>query len=139
VPEGARSVADVGAGDGQLARYLAARGLRVIATERSAGSFQRLVAASPGLDCRIGEGLSVLDPEEVEGVVLAGMGGRTIAGILSSSPAVAGALGWLLLQPQQRAPELATWLRGARYRTLSADEAVEGPRSYPVLLVRPPE
>src|SRR5437899_9825594 len=85
VPRGAGSVADVGAGDGQLARHLAARPQRVVATERLPGPFERLQARSPGLDCRLGDGLSVLRPGEVEGVVLAGMGGRTIARVLAAS------------------------------------------------------
>ena len=110
----------MGAGDGQLARYLAARGLRV---------------AVPQLDCRLGEGLSVLRPGEVEGVVLAGMGGHSIARILDASPAVARALDWLVLQPQQHAERLIEWLEPAGYRVLARDAAVQGRRSYTVLLV----
>jgi len=135
VPTGARSVADVGAGDGQLARHLAARGLRVVATERRPRSFARLRAALPDLDCRLGEGLEVLRPGEVEGVVLAGMGGHSIVRILDASPAVARALDWLVLQPQQHAERLVAWLGPAGYRLRASDTAVQARRSYTVLLV----
>src|ERR1700716_169083 len=85
IPHASGSVADVGAGDGQLARHLSAGGLRGVATECVPGAFERLQAANPGLDCRLGDGLSVLDPAEVECVVLAGMGGRTMVRLLRAS------------------------------------------------------
>ncbi len=134
VPGGARSVADVGAGDGQLARHLAARGLRVVATEGRPGPFARLRAAVPRLDCRLGPGLEPLRPGEVEGIVLAGLGGHRIASILEASPEVATALDWLVLQPQQHARQLVEWLRAAGYAA-RATTAAQGRHSYTVLLV----
>jgi tRNA (adenine22-N1)-methyltransferase len=135
VPASARSVADVGAGDGLLARHLAARGLRVIATEARPGPFERLRAAVPHLDCRLGPGLEPLRPGEVEGVVLAGMGGHRIASILEASPALAAAVGWLVLQPQQHAAWLVEWLATAGYAVLALTTAAQGRHSYTVLLV----
>jgi tRNA (adenine22-N1)-methyltransferase len=135
VPLEAQSVADVGAGDGQLARHLAARGLRVVASERRPPSYARLRVAVPQLDCRLGEGLEVLRPGEVEGVVLAGIGGYSIARILDASPAVARSLAWLVLQPQQHAERLVAWLEPAGYRIRARDAAAQGRRSYTVLLV----
>jgi len=135
VPAGARSLADVGAGDGQLARHLAARGLRVVATERRPASFERLRAAAGGLDCRLGEGLDVLRPGEVEGAVLAGLGGHSIARILGGSPAVARSLDWLVLQPQQHAEQLVAWLGEAGYAVRARTAAAQGRHSYTVLLV----
>ena len=135
MPASARSVADIGAGDGLLARHLAARGLRVVATERRPASFALLRAALPQLDCRQGEGLDVLRPGEVEGVVLAGMGGHSIARILESGPGVARTLDWLVLQPQQHAEQLVAWLGTAGYRVLQRDAAAQGRHSYTVLLV----
>jgi tRNA (adenine22-N1)-methyltransferase len=135
VPAGARSVADIGAGDGQLAGHLAARGLRVIATERRPASFARLRAAVPQLDCRLGEGLEVLRPGEVEGVVVAGMGGHAIVRMLQAAPGVARSLGWLVLQPQQHPQALIAWLGAAGYVVRTRTAAVQGRHSYTVLLV----
>ncbi|HXM56185.1 MAG TPA: tRNA (adenine(22)-N(1))-methyltransferase TrmK [Candidatus Dormibacteraeota bacterium] len=135
VPAGAVSVADVGAGDGQLARHLADRGLRVVATERRPASFARLRAALPDLDCRVGEGLAVLRPGEVEGAVVAGLGGHGIIRVLASAPDVARSLEWLVLQPQQHPDRLVAWLQGAGYRVRARTDAVQGGRSYTVLLV----
>jgi tRNA (adenine22-N1)-methyltransferase len=135
VPAGARSAADVGAGDGQLARHLARRGLRVVATEGRPGPYARLRAAVPELDCRLGDGLEPLRPGEVEGVVLAGLGGHRIAGILAAAPQVASALDWLVLQPQQHVEPLVAWLGEAGYRLLSRTPAAQGRHSYTVLVV----
>jgi tRNA (adenine22-N1)-methyltransferase len=129
----------VGAGDGQLAGYLRARGLQVIATERRPGPYARLKAALPELDCRQGEGLEVLRPGEVQGVVLAGYGGHTIARVLESSPAVARTLEWLVLQPQQHAGHLLAWLDSAGYRVERRATTSQGRHSYTVLVVRPDE
>jgi tRNA (adenine22-N1)-methyltransferase len=139
VPAEARAVADIGAGDGQLARDLTARGVRVVASERSPGPFRRLSAGNPGLDCRMGEGLEVLGPSEVEGAILAGMGGWKIARILSASPDAVRKLDWLVLQPQQNPSQLADWLAGAGFRTLAVETAAERGRCYTVLLVSPPD
>jgi tRNA (adenine22-N1)-methyltransferase len=135
VPTEAGSVADIGAGDGQVALALARRGLRVIATEVGPSSFLRL---PPSLDRRRGDGLSVLQPGEVDGVVVAGMGGRTIAGVLQAGSEVAVSLRWLVLQPQQHASWLEAWLLQAGYRLLGARDVDQGRRSYRVLLVEPP-
>ena len=128
-------MADIGAGDGQLARHLAGRGLHVVATERRPASFARLRAAVPRLDCRLGEGLEVLRPGEVDGAVLAGMGGHGIVRILEAAPAVSRALEWLVLQPQQHPDQLVAWLEAAGYAVTARWAAVQGRHSYTVLLV----
>jgi len=135
VPAGASSAADIGAGDGQVALALARRGVRMIATELGQGSFARLPQS---LQRRRGDGLSVLWPSEVEGVVVAGMGGRTIAAMLEDGGEVARSLRWLVLQPQQHLPDLEEWLHGAGYRLAAARDVDQGGRSYRVLLVEPP-
>lgn len=107
----------------------------MIATERRPPSFARLRAALPDLDCRLGDGLAVLRPGEVEGVVVAGMGGITISSILEAAPAVARALDWLVLQPQQHPERLLAWLEEAGYAVCARAAAAQGGHSYTVLLV----
>jgi tRNA (adenine22-N1)-methyltransferase len=136
VPAGAASVADVGAGDGQLALELADRGLRVVATERTPAALARLRAAAAGLDCRLGDGLAPLAAGEVEGAVIAGLGGTTIKRILDRGPA-ARDLRWVVLQPQERAHELERWLTGAGYEIRFAGWAVQGRRLYRVVTALP--
>lgn len=134
MPVEAGSVADIGAGDGQVSLALGRRGVRVIATERGSGAFARLPSS---LERRLGDGFSVLRPGEVEGAVVAGMGGRSIAGMLAGQPPVARSLRWLVLQPQQQAGLLEAWLADSGYRLRSSQEVTERARSYRVLLVEP--
>jgi tRNA (adenine22-N1)-methyltransferase len=136
VPAGAGSLVDVGAGDGQLALALAGRRLRVVATERTRAGLARLRSAAPDLDCRFGDGLEPLAAGEVEGAVVAGLGGRSIARILDRSPA-ARQLRWVVLQPQERAHELERWLAAAGYEIRLGDWAVQGPRLYRVIRAVP--
>lgn len=110
----------------------------MVATERSRASFARLASASPGLDCRLGDGLSVLDRGEVEGLILAGMGGRKIARVLEGRRDLVKDVEWLVLQPQQHRAELTDWLGRGGFRVRVEPEGAQRGRSYTVLLVRPP-
>jgi tRNA (adenine22-N1)-methyltransferase len=109
----------------------------VIASERGSEPFARLVAAAADLDCRRGEGLEVLAPGEVEGAVVAGMGGHTIIRLLAAAPEVATAMDWLVLQPQQHPAALREWLAAAGWSECSARVARQGRHSYTVLVVKP--
>lgn len=138
VPAGTGPVADIGAGDGDLAAVLAASGRRVIAGEAGPAPFARLAARRATLvECRLGDGLGVLAPGEVEGAVIAGMGGHRIAAILAASPGVVAGLSWIVLQPQQHAPALLAVLPGAGLAVDAEARAVQGGHLYRVLLVRP--
>jgi len=119
-----------------VALRLRAGGRRVIACEMAAGAFARLPA---DLERRLGDGFSVLAPGEVEGAVIAGMGGHKIAGILERGAAVASSLHWLVLQPQQHSEWLLAFLEGAGYEVRAGRDVVQGRRSYRVLLVTPPD
>jgi tRNA (adenine22-N1)-methyltransferase len=138
VPSSARSVADVGAGDGQLARALVERGLRVIAVERGDGPYDRLrrAVAARGVDCRLGLGLDPVRPGEVEGVIMAGMGAGTMVSTLERALARRHRLSWMVLQPQQADHVLETWLNGqGAHRLRRVTLTTEAGRAYKVLLV----
>ncbi len=139
VPAG-RSVADVGTGDGKLAAWLAGAGHRVIATENKPGPRgEALRRLGPlGIECRLGEGLEPILPGEVEVVVIAGMGGRSIGRILAGSPEVVRSLQALVLQPIQQAEELLADLLGRGYRLNSRFEIKQRSRGYSALLMLPP-
>ncbi|MCY0879735.1 MAG: tRNA (adenine(22)-N(1))-methyltransferase TrmK [Firmicutes bacterium] len=77
-------IADVGAHEGLLARWLALDGHTVWATELTPGGFRELcrgVAGSPVV-VRQGNGLAPLLRVPVDVVILAGLGGQTIRAIL---------------------------------------------------------
>jgi tRNA (adenine22-N1)-methyltransferase len=62
------------------------------------------------LEARLGDGLSELDPGEVQILVLAGMGGATIEKILLTGDAVAREAHCLILQPQNAWDRLCFFL-----------------------------
>ena len=142
VPHGVGSVADIGSGHGALAAALARRGLHVVATERTAGGFAALRADLERLalgghhpvTLRLGDGLAALRLGEVEVVVIAGMGGRSVLRILEHAPWLPR---WLVLQPMQDAHLVSAWLadRGweARERRIA-----QGQRWYLGWLVEVP-
>jgi tRNA (adenine22-N1)-methyltransferase len=136
VPKGAGSVADIGAGDGQVAVALAGSGARVIAVEHSAGALERLRGAAAGrFQVRAGDGLEALAPGEVEGCVIAGLGGLTIAGILQRAPEQVRALRWLVLGPHAENHRLETWLERAALLPRRVGFVVERRRLYQVIVV----
>jgi tRNA (adenine22-N1)-methyltransferase len=137
IPAGC-AVADIGAGDGQLAAALAAAGHRVVATEFRSGPLARLQdrLAGTGAECRAGAGLATLRPDEVDVAVLAGMGGRRISRLLDANPDVVAGLRWLVLQPMQHSEELRSWIEGAGLQVAEDVQVVERGRRYTVLLVR---
>jgi len=131
---GAGVVADVGAGDGQVALRLQQRGVRVIATERGPGAFARLPAS---LDRRIGDGFQPFAPGELDGAIVAGMGSRTMVGILGRGAAVVERLSWLVLQPQQMPALLEEWILTRHWTILARTVALQANRPYAVLTVLP--
>lgn len=80
-------VADIGAGDLELARLLLAcgRAESVVAVERAEGAWRRAVERARGdgrLEVRRGDGLDPVRAGEAEAAVLAGLGGTAIARIV---------------------------------------------------------
>jgi len=136
VPAGSGSVADVGAGDGQVALALAGAGARVIAVERTRGALERLRAAAAGrFQVRAGDGLAALTPGEVEGCVIAGLGGSSIAAILQAAPEQLAALRWLVLGPHSENHRLETWLAGAGLLPEEVRFVTERRRLYQIMRV----
>lgn len=140
VPLGCRTLADIGTDHGYIPVSLLLEGRldRAIAADIGAPPLDHarrtagLYGVSERMDFRLGDGLAVVEPGEAEVIVIAGMGGDTIAGILAAAPwSRDGPL--LLLQPMSRAYELRRWLpeRGyaVRAETLVQDKGV----LYPIL------
>ena len=59
---------------------------------------------------RLGDGLSTVSPEETDDIVIAGMGGETIAAILEAAPWTKNERYRLILQPMTRAEKLRRYL-----------------------------
>ena len=108
------SVADVGCDHGKIAVSAYEKtGNRVIATDVSAPSLMKAqrLAFELGLDeeisFRVGDGLNVISPEEVNTAIIAGIGGNEIIKILQNSRLE---LEKYILVPHQHSEELCRYL-----------------------------
>lgn len=87
------------------------------------------------MDFRLCDGLCGISGDEVDTVVIAGMGGDNIAAILSAAPWTRnGAL--LLLQPMSKAEVLRRYLPENGYRVIAEQLVADKGVIYPILTVR---
>jgi len=141
--EDGAAVADIGTDHGLLPVFLAQNGLArsIIASDISMDSLDsaRGLANKHGVSNLIafslGSGLTGLDASMADTIVIAGLGGETIAAIISSAP-------WtrvwdirLILQPQSKSRELCEYLRETGYSLSGARLALDNGRLYVVMLV----
>ena len=124
------AVADIGSGHGALAAAVAARGQRVLATERTPGRVdslrQDIARRGIPVATRWGEGLGALREGEVEIAVIAGLGGRNLVSMLESSSWLPR---WLVLQPAQDPAMVEDWIRARGFAAVSG-ETIERGRRY---------
>lgn len=146
VPEGAR-VADIGTDHARLLPLLLTRrrATFAIGIDRDEGPLQAarrtLARIDPLLlsrtELRHGDGLAPLHPGEVDAIVIAGMGARSIIAILERHPDRVGSTTTLVLQPLTEIPRLRAWL--VAHDLAIVDERIthERARARVVLVVRP--
>lgn len=88
------------------------------------------------IDFRLCNGLSGIQPDEIDAVSIAGMGGETIAMILSAAPWTRELNTTLVLQPMSSMDELRRWLGKNGYCILEEHLAREGDTIYTAMLVQ---
>ena len=143
VPRGAR-LADIGTDHGYLPVWLLLNGrigyaiaadLRKGPLDRAKGTARRF-GQTDGISFRLCDGLTGIHEEEVDTVAIAGMGGETIAAILSAAPWVRERDLPLILQPMSSFPDLRGWLQSNGFTIAEERLAREGDTLYTALLVR---
>ena len=128
VPTGAK-VADIGTDHGFLPCYLAQSGKAelVIACDVNAQPLalaQRNITdynVGDKVSTRLGNGLAVLNPGEVDTVTIAGMGGALMIDILDASPMVVDRLKRIVLQPNVGAEAVRIWAEKNRWQIVAED------------------
>ncbi len=141
VPQGAR-LADIGTDHGKLPIWLLLSGRlhTAVGSDIRPGPLAHAErnAHEHGvtLPLRLAPGLSGIAPDECDTITIAGMGGETIADILSNAPWTQLGTHLLILQPMTMLPVLRQWLAAHGFRTETERLCQEGKKFYLVLSVR---
>ena len=138
-------LADIGCDHGRLGAFMlqADRCKRATLTDISEASLRKarsligLLGLSDRVHFKVGDGLSALD-EPADVVVIAGMGGATIAEIIRAGRKKLGDAR-LVLQPNVAAPELRGALSACGYRIVGERVTQDGRRNYVIISAEPGE
>lgn len=144
VPQGAR-VADIGTDHGFLPCYLAQNGQaeQVIACDINAQPLalaQKNItdySVSDKVSTRLGNGLQVIAPGEVDVVTIAGMGGSLMLEILDAAPQVVDRLKRVILQPNVGAEAVRIWAEKNRWHIVREDLVRENDRFSVIIAIEP--
>lgn len=85
---------------------------------------------------RLSDGLKEISADEVDDIVIAGMGGELIAKIISECSFAKDSSKHFILQPMTKSEVLIEWLSKNGYEILSQDCCVAAKKCYTVLLVQ---
>lgn len=133
--------ADIGTDHAYLPVYLVQKGIVPAAyasdiNEEPVNSARKSIARY-GLDEKIiaftGDGLEKIPPDEVDDIIIAGMGGDNIAAILGEAEWLKNPRYRLILQPMSRASRLREFLFREGFAILSEKAICEADRIYTVI------
>ena len=136
-----RKVADIGCDHGYVSIYLAAvkKCPKVIAMDVKEGplSHARTNIQKYGLknviDVRLSDGTEALEKNEVDTLLISGMGGRLMNRILQEGLTCLGFFEELILQPQTEADAVRKFLRENEYIIVDEDFVTEDGKYYPMI------
>jgi len=138
-----RNVADIGTDHAYLPVYLIKNDIaqKVIAADINAGPLENAEKTIKNyklekyIETRLGSGLKPIEPDEVEIVIIAGMGGLLIRDILIQSKEVVETVETFILQPMIAQDELRKWLHENNFKIDNEKLAKEGNKLYEILVV----
>lgn len=142
VTEGA-SVADIGTDHGYVPIHLVKNKIasKVIAMDINRGPLERARMHIIGhglkdqIETRLSDGLKMVMPGEVDGMIAAGMGGALVIKILEDSKEVVDALAFAVLQPQSEIAKVRKYLHDQGLLIVEEDMVEEDGKFYPMMKV----
>ncbi|MDO5713556.1 MAG: class I SAM-dependent methyltransferase [Tissierellia bacterium] len=143
VPKGG-IIADIGTDHGFVPFQLLYENIceKVIATDISKPSLEKSrdllkeYIYRQRAELRLGDGLKVLEPHEVDTLIIAGMGGVLISQLLEESPSITKSIKTFILQPMQGSEELRKYLWSHGFQIIHEEIAIEKNHYYEIMVVR---
>lgn len=140
VPVGSR-LADIGSDHAYLPCHLVKKGIIpfAIAGEVVEGPFQsastqvKSEGLSEKISVRLGDGLEVIEPGEVDCITIAGMGGALITSILDKGQEKLGNVSRLVLQPNIAAVAIRKWFLEHGWELIGEEILEEDGKLYEIL------
>lgn len=140
VPVGAK-VADIGTDHAFLPVYLIESQIasKVIASDVREGPLAvacknvQKSTASDNIDLRLSDGLDKISAEEVDTVIIAGMGGELISDIINRAEWLKNSKYKIILQPMSSAPELRMFLSKNNFEIIREQAVLSVGRIYSVI------
>lgn len=137
-------VADIGTDHGYIPAYLIENNIskKVIGTDISKGSLDKIIEYIKELkfedkiDTRLGDGLEVIKPYEVDTVIIAGMGGLLIRDILENHRKVSDSIIDFILQPMVAQKELREYLIENNFEIVGEELVKEENKYYEIIHAR---
>lgn len=138
------SVADIGTDHGYIPIYLVQNAIcsRAVASDINKGPVEKaklnigLENCSDKIECKLGGGLSVIKPYEVEAAIIAGMGGNLIRDIIKENIEVFRSLKFAVLQPVQNPEVLRKYIYDKGYIIIDEELCVEDNKFYEIIKVK---
>ena len=139
-----RSVADIGTDHGYIPIYLVKKGIceRAVASDINKGPINKAKmnisfdGLSSKIDCYLGGGLKPLKINEVDGVVMAGMGGNLTRDIILADINKVKNYDFMILQPAQNPEVLREFLYNNEYKIIDEDLILDEGTYYELFKVK---
>ena len=137
------AIADIGCDHGYIPIYLVKGGIvsHALAMDINYGPLEcakENIAAynyENKIETRLSDGLVALGQGEVQGIVIAGMGGNLIIKILSEGKAIIANVAEMILQPQSEIAEVRKFLQANDYYIVAENMVCEDDKYYPMMKV----
>jgi tRNA (adenine22-N1)-methyltransferase len=137
-------VADIGTDHGYIPVYLIESRIskRVIGSDISKNSLDKIIeyvketGYEKEIESRLGNGLEVLKPYEVDTVIIAGMGGLLIRDILEDNKDVSNSITHFIFQPMIASKELRKYLHDNNFIILDEKIVKEENKYYEIIYAK---